>query len=200
MKYACKIIIIVLGHFVLIPHLIFYFFSSQKKAIFEDIMQSMNRRSVKFSGYLAVVYILMVDSFYRTMFYHRIGLQSLFFKWYFPGNNTFKPMCDNIGGGIYLAHPISSFLNAKSIGKNFTCRQNTTLGNKYEGDISSRPTIGDNVSLGANVVIIGDVIIGNNVIVGAGSVVTKSIPNDSVVVGNPAHLVFKTVKQKVKKV
>jgi serine acetyltransferase len=62
------------------------------------------------------------------------------------------------------------------------------LGNKYEGDKSSRPTIGDNVSLGANVVIIGDIVIGDNVIVGAGSVVTKSVPNNSVVVGNPARL------------
>ena len=48
--------------------------------------------------------------------------------------------------------------------------------------------------------LLGNIVIGDNVIVGAGSVVTKSIPNDSVVVGNPAHLVFKTVKQKIKKV
>ncbi len=188
MKYVCKILIIILGHFVLIPHMFFYCLSSQKEVIYEDMMQLMKRCSVRFPGYLAVVYVLMTDGFYRTLFYHRIGLQSLFFKWYFPGNNTFRPMCSKIGEGIYLAHPMSTFLNAKSIGKNFTCRQNTTLGNKYEGDKSSRPTIGDNVSLGANVVIIGDIVIGDNVIVGAGSVVTKSVPNNSVVVGNPARL------------
>ena len=125
------------------------------------------------------------------MFYYRIGPLSLFYKWYFRGNSTFKPMCNDIGGGIYLAHPTSTFLNAKKIGKNFTCRQNTTLGNKYEGGKDSCPTIGDNVSLGANVVIIGDILIGDNVIVGAGSVVTKSVPANSVVVGNPARVLYK---------
>ncbi|MBE6229436.1 MAG: hypothetical protein E7119_02460 [Bacteroidales bacterium] len=71
------------------------------------------------------------------------------------------------------------------VGENFSCIHCTTLGAK-EG---KRPIIGDNVTLGATVTIIGDVHIGNNVIIGAGTVVVKDIPDNCVVVGNPARII-----------
>lgn len=49
------------------------------------------------------------------------------------------------------------------------------------------PIIGNNVYIASNATVIGNVHIGDNAVVGAGSVVTKDVPNDSVVVGNPAH-------------
>jgi acetyltransferase-like isoleucine patch superfamily enzyme len=49
--------------------------------------------------------------------------------------------------------------------------------------------IGDNVWLGAGVVILDGVRIGSNSIVGAGSVVTKSIPDNTTVVGAPARAI-----------
>lgn len=55
-----------------------------------------------------------------------------------------------------------------------------------------RIKIGSNVFIGAGAIILPGVEIGDNVIVGAGAVVTKDIPNDSLVVGNPAK-VIKTV-------
>ena len=48
------------------------------------------------------------------------------------------------------------------------------------------PIIGDNVYIASNSTVIGKITIGNNVIVGAGSVVTKDITDNSIVVGNPA--------------
>ena len=45
------------------------------------------------------------------------------------------------------------------------------------------------VSLGAHVTIIGPVRVGNNVTIGAGSVVVKDIPDNAVVVGNPARII-----------
>lgn len=45
--------------------------------------------------------------------------------------------------------------------------------------------VGNNVRIGSNVTIL-PVIIGNNVIIGAGSVVTKDIPDNAIVKGNPA--------------
>lgn len=47
----------------------------------------------------------------------------------------------------------------------------------------------DNVFIGANAIIIGDVKIGPNAIVAAGSVVTKDVPPNSVVGGNPARVI-----------
>lgn len=49
--------------------------------------------------------------------------------------------------------------------------------------------IGNNVWLGENVTILKGVEIGDNVIIGAGSIVTKSIPSNSVAVGVPARVI-----------
>ena len=67
----------------------------------------------------------------------------------------------------------------------------TTIGNKElrNGSFSKSPVIGDNVNIGSNVCIIGPISIGTNVIIGAGSVVTKDVPSNSVVVGNPARII-----------
>lgn len=50
--------------------------------------------------------------------------------------------------------------------------------------------IGDNCFLGINTIILRNVTIGNNVIIGAGSVVSKSIPANSVAAGNPAKVIM----------
>ena len=49
--------------------------------------------------------------------------------------------------------------------------------------------IGSNVFIGYGAIILPGVNIGSNVIVGAGAVVRKDIPDNSVVVGNPAKVV-----------
>lgn len=50
-----------------------------------------------------------------------------------------------------------------------------------------RIVIGSNVFIGHSVILLPGVKIGDNVIIGAGTVVTRSIPSDSVVAGNPAR-------------
>ena len=55
---------------------------------------------------------------------------------------------------------------------------------------SSAPiTLEDNVWLGGSVVVCPGVSIGENSIIGAGAVVTRSIPANSVAVGNPARVI-----------
>lgn len=49
--------------------------------------------------------------------------------------------------------------------------------------------IGDNVFVGANATILPNTRIGNNSVIGANSVVTKDVPANSVVAGNPARVI-----------
>ena len=58
--------------------------------------------------------------------------------------------------------------------------------------------IGKNVFLGANAVILPGIKVGDNAIIGAGAVVTKNVPPDSIVVGNPAKIVS-TVNEYISK-
>lgn len=49
--------------------------------------------------------------------------------------------------------------------------------------------IGDNVWIGGDATILPGVTIGDNVVIGAGSVVTKDIPSNVVIAGNPAKII-----------
>lgn len=57
------------------------------------------------------------------------------------------------------------------------------------GECVGGPVIGKNAKIGANATILPGVKIGENALVGAGSVVTKDVPPDAVVVGNPAKVI-----------
>jgi len=66
------------------------------------------------------------------------------------------------------------------------------LNNLGKGDFSYEQScieVMDNVFIGCNTTILGNVKIGPNVLIGAGSVVTKDVPENSVVMGNPARVV-----------
>ena len=52
-----------------------------------------------------------------------------------------------------------------------------------------RVKIGSDVFVGAGTILLPGVEIGDRVVIGAGSVVSKNIPANSVVVGNPAHVI-----------
>jgi acetyltransferase-like isoleucine patch superfamily enzyme len=61
---------------------------------------------------------------------------------------------------------------------------------KAQGEWESRETIvEDEVSIGAGAVVLQGVKIEKGAMVGAGSVVTKDVPSNAVVVGNPARIV-----------
>ena len=50
-------------------------------------------------------------------------------------------------------------------------------------------TIGDNAWLGGGAIVLAGVIVGENAIVGAGAIVTREVPPNTVVMGNPARVV-----------
>ena len=75
------------------------------------------------------------------------------------------------------------------IGKNCTILPRVLLGKKKPGLTPPLIFIGDNCYIGTGVTILGPVTIGDNVTIGAGAVVTKNIPSNVVVAGNPAKII-----------
>ncbi len=59
--------------------------------------------------------------------------------------------------------------------------------------IGAKINIGNNVWIGAGAIVLPGVTIGDNSIIGAGSVVTKDVPRNCVVAGNPAKII-KSIK------
>lgn len=90
-----------------------------------------------------------------------------------------------------LPHPVGIVIGKYvRLGENCTIYQNVTIGAKNSIALpDDYPNIGNNVIIYANSVLVGNIIIGNNVIVGAGAVITKSIPDNSIVVGNPSRII-----------
>ncbi|RZL61689.1 MAG: serine acetyltransferase [Pedobacter sp.] len=96
-----------------------------------------------------------------------------------------------VGRNFKLGHGHSTVVEASTeFGNNCTLRHLTTIGHKIlpDGTYSRAPKIGNNVDIGSGVTIIGNIVIGNNVIIGAGAVITKSVPDNCVMVGNPGRL------------
>ena len=56
-------------------------------------------------------------------------------------------------------------------------------------DCFGKIKVGNNVYIGNDALIMPGVTIGNNVVIGAGTVVTKSVPDNSVVAGNPGRII-----------
>jgi serine O-acetyltransferase len=100
------------------------------------------------------------------------------------------PYYTDIGPGFYIGHFSGIFVNGESIiGKNCNISPGVTLGVANRGKNKGHPVLGDNVYIGPGAKIIGAIKIGNNVAIGANCVVTKDIPDNSVVVGIPGKVI-----------
>lgn len=92
-----------------------------------------------------------------------------------------------IGYGLRLPHKGGIVIHpAAVIGNNCEIMQGVTIGNNILKDRDAVATIGDNVLICAGAKIIGAVNIGNNVVIGANAVVTKDVPDGTIVAGVPA--------------
>ncbi len=128
---------------------------------------------------------------YRSVFYWRIGSKSKYAEWLAPAHPTLYIQVSpkNVGKGFVIQHGHSTIVLIKSCGDNCQIWQNVTLGKKQSGDNQPIPTIGNNVKICAGAIVLGDVHIGNNSTIGAGSIVLKDVPDNCVVVGNPARII-----------
>jgi len=75
------------------------------------------------------------------------------------------------------------------VGPNVTFTNDRFPRSKQYPDQFSRTVVCERASIGANATILPGLIIGENAMIGAGSVVTRSVPAQAIVVGNPAKIV-----------
>lgn len=164
---------------------------------YRKVLRADAERYLRYSPYDKVSFMMFYHTLitvmpFRSIFYMRTKkslilnvISRLFIK---PLDSI--ELSTDIGDGLMLYHKTGCVINCKSAGKNLTVWQGVTVGSKRPGEgPDARPVLGDNVSISVNAVVFGKITIGNNVIIGAGAVVNKSVPDNCVVVGNPARIV-----------
>src|SRR5579862_2603877 len=95
-----------------------------------------------------------------------------------------------IGRRFFIDHGMGVVIGETSeIGDDVLLYQGVTLGGTGKDTGKRHPTIGDGVVIGTGAKILGNIRIGDCVKVGAGSVVVRSVPDHSTVVGVPGRVV-----------
>lgn len=100
------------------------------------------------------------------------------------------PYTCSIGDGFYIGHFGRIIINPNVIlGKNVNIATGITIGQENRGARKGTPIIGDRVWIGTNAVIVGNIKIGDNVLISPNTFVNFDIPNNSIVIGNPAKII-----------
>lgn len=152
--------------------------------------------SIKYkSNFLCFIRMCAAYRDYRSLLLFRSGNIGEFLSYLVPHLSSlyFITESSKIGKGLILRHSFSTIVFPESMGEDCQIWQNVTIGRAH--DKGRRPRIGNNVKICAGAVVIGDIEIGDNVIIGANAVVTKSIPANCVVCGNPAIIIKKEEKR-----
>ena len=97
-----------------------------------------------------------------------------------------------IGRRLFIDHGLGVVIGETAIvGNDVTLYQGVTLGGTGKEHGKRHPTIEDEVVIGGGAKVLGNITIGRNCRIGAGSVVLRSVPENSTVVGVPGHIIFR---------
>lgn len=100
-----------------------------------------------------------------------------------------------IGKGLFLPHTQGTVIGAWSIGENVTIFQGVTLGARevnFSYEESSRPTVGDGVTIGSGAKVLGGLTLGSGSRIGANAVVLRDVSDGMLAVGIPAKVSGRT--------
>jgi serine O-acetyltransferase len=103
-----------------------------------------------------------------------------------------------IGRRFFIDHGMGVVIGETAIvGEDVTLYQGVTLGGTGKEQGKRHPTLLDNVVVGGGAKILGNITVGYNCRIGAGSVVLRSVPDNSTVVGVPGHIILREGKRVV---
>lgn len=106
------------------------------------------------------------------------------------GNAIEIPHACKLGSGLYMGHFKAIIINQNAIiGNNCNISQGVTIGRESRGSRMGSPIIGNRVLIGANSVIVGNINIGDDVLIAPLTFVNFDVPDNAVVLGNPAKVV-----------
>ncbi|AJQ29246.1 serine O-acetyltransferase [Pelosinus fermentans] len=101
-----------------------------------------------------------------------------------------------IGEGLFIDHGTGIVIGETAeVGDNVTLYQGVTLGGTGKEKGKRHPTIGNNVVVASGAKVLGSFTVGDNSKIGAGSVVLKTVPPNSTVVGIPGQIVWHNGKK-----
>ena len=97
-----------------------------------------------------------------------------------------------IGQRLFIDHGVGVVIGETAVvGNDVTLYQGVTLGGTGKEHGKRHPTIEDDVVIGGGAKVLGNITVGRNCRIGAGSVVLRSVPANSTVVGVPGHIIFR---------
>ena len=150
------------------------------------------------TSWLSAIKSFLINRAFRIQVFIRLsnrgGIMGNIAKLFYYVNRYFYPSIQisyscKLGYGLYIGHGGPVIVSRyTSFGSNVNLSQFVTIGTNNDKGAQ----IGNNVYIGPNVCIVGNVAIGDNVTIGAGSVVTKDIPSNVTVAGNPAKIIKQT--------
>ena len=96
----------------------------------------------------------------------------------------------SIGYGFFIDHGMGVVIGETAeIGDYVTLFQGVTLGGTGKDKGKRHPTLGSHVVVGSGAKVLGNIRIGDSVKIGANSVVLRSVPSNSTVIGIPGRIV-----------
>ncbi|MCT4591885.1 MAG: serine O-acetyltransferase [Candidatus Gracilibacteria bacterium] len=174
--------------------------------ILEDIKTAIKRDPALRSGFLSFFEVFLYQGVYAIVL-HRIAhfiwkLKIPFIPRFVSQVSRFLTQIEihpgaKIGRRFFIDHGSGVVVGETAeIGDDVLMYHQVTLGGTSLNTGKRHPTIGNGVMIGAGAKLFGPLVVGDNSQIGGASVVTKNVPANSVVVGNPARI----IKQKGVKV
>lgn len=101
-----------------------------------------------------------------------------------------------LGEGVKMGH--FSYIGNATIGSNTNIGAGTITAN-YDGEKKNPTEIGEDVFIGSDTMLVAPIKLGDGARTGAGAVVTKNVPEDTLVVGMPARAIRKLERKTKRK-